>query len=402
MKILGRPIHLGDPESADIVIFSEANNHEVRNALNRKHSIAIFNQQPEDIWIGFRVTSYFFLLIGQFDYKEAIKHQHGAVRGVLSQLKSIYIESCLVAMKPKAVVTFIDNDINFHRLSKRCRKFPFIAIQNGFRPRPAHYDTHDHSRYYLQHLFCMGHHAKELFPKMGYCVENFYPVGSLRASLYFDHKRLGYNEKYDMLVVSSWCGNTGYHQETQDIMRSMKIMDNLLAKYIAERGIKAAVILRSERDSEHWSMPEIGKTEEDYYREIYGNRIEIIDNTYPPMRNVYPLMQESRVIVTCLSSALIDAFGIGKKVFFCDFIGSDWYYRDLPPSIVTNNSNYKFFTDKLDELQRMPHEEYLQINQESQKHYMTNPHDRLTYQAIAEGIDQIIENTNDGLKIEHK
>jgi len=391
MKVLGRDIRLGDPESADIVIFDETDNYHVRKALNKNYSIAIFNRRPEDIWIGFRVVLYFFRFLSQFSFKEAIKHRRGFLIGALSQLRSIYAESCLVAMKPKAVVTFIDNDSNFHWISKRCRRFPLIAIQNGFRPRPAPYDTNDYSGYYLQHLFCMGRHAVELFPKMGYQVENFYPVGSLRASLNFDQQQSNFNDKYDMLVVSSWYGNCGYQQDAQDVMRSMKIMDHFLSKYIKDRAIKAAVILRRDRDSEHWFMPEIGMSEDNYYREIYGDCIEIIENTYPK-RNIFPLMQESHIIVTCLCSALIDAFGIGKKVLFCDFIGSDWYYQDLPSSIVTHNSNYDSFAERLDELRKMPQAEYLQANQENQKYYISNPQDKPTYQAIAEKIDQIIEN----------
>lgn len=391
MKILGRPLRFGDPKSANIVIFNETNSHHVRKALSKNYSIAIFNRHPEDIWIGFRVVLYFFRFIGQFDFQGAVKHQSGLIIGILKQLRYIYFESCLVAMKPKAVVSFIDNDKNFHWLSKKCRRFPFIAIQNGFRPRPHCCDTNDYSDYYLQHLFCMGYHAIASFPKMGYHVENFYPVGSLLASLYFNRQQLSVNEKYDILIVSTWRGNIGYQQDVKDTMRSMKIMDHLLARYIKDKDIKAAVILRTERDSKDWSMLEIGMSEEDYYREIYGNCVDIIETDFIK-RNIYPLMQQSRVIISCLCSALLEAFAIGKKVLYCNFTGSDWYYQDLPPSIITSDSNYESFAERLNELRKMSHEEYLQVNQESQKYYISSFESKPTYQAISEKIDKIIEN----------
>ena len=60
-------------------------------------------------------------------------------------------------------------------------------------------------------------------------------------------------------------------------MNAMRLMDITLAKYLQSRDLKTAVILRSERDSDQWFMPEIGMTEEGYYKSIYGNLIEIID-----------------------------------------------------------------------------------------------------------------------------
>ncbi len=387
MKILGRTVRFGDPESADIVIFDECNSNIVRKALNKKYSVAVFNTRPEDIWLGLNVIFYFFIFFGQLQFKEGVKHRRGFVMGFLRQLRFIYFESCLVAMKPKAVVTFIDNSSSFGWLSKNCRRFPFIAIQNGSR---LSYAAEEDSSYYLQHLFCFGAHEINLFTKLGYHVENFYPVGSLVASLHFDRQVASLDGKYDLLVVSTWRGNIGFQQDVKDTMRSMKIMDHLLAQYITSRGIRAAVILRAERDSEHWNMPEIGSHEEDYYREIYGDCISIIETDFTK-RNIFPLMQQSRVIVSCLSSALLEAFGIGKKILYCNFTGVDSYHQDLDTSIVTSDSNYGSFAEKIDELLKMPQAEYSRLHRECKKYYMSNPDDRPTYQAIAEKMDKIIE-----------
>jgi hypothetical protein len=52
----------------------------------------------------------------------------------------------------------------------------------------------------------------------------------------------------------------------------MKISDNLISKYLSKRNLKAAIILRSERDGEHWYMPEIGSTEEQYFKSSCSKR----------------------------------------------------------------------------------------------------------------------------------
>jgi surface carbohydrate biosynthesis protein len=391
MKIFGRKLRIGDPPSVDVIIFDEENSLFVKKILNPNYHVTVYKMRPHEILIGPKIIFYVLRFVCQLSLSDALVHPYGFLRGIMNQFRSIYLESCLVVMSPKAVVTFIDNHSNFHWISKKCRRFPFIAIQNGLRPRPHPCDTNDYTGYYLQHLFCMGHHEIDLFPKMGYQVENYYPLGSLLASLHFDQKRPIGGEKYDILVVSAWRGNIGYQEDVKESMCSMKIMDQLLAKYIKDRGMKAAVILRSERDSKDWSMPEIGMTEEKYYHQIYGNCIEIIE-TISVKRNIYPVMQQGNLVVGCMSSSLLEAFGIGKKVLYCNFTGTDWYYQDLPSSIITNNDDYESFSGRIDELHSMSQAEYLQIHQDSMNYYMSTSQDKPTHQAIREKIDQIIEN----------
>jgi len=57
--------------------------------------------------------------------------------------------------------------------------------------------------------------------------------------------------------VSSWRENIGFNQEVRDTMEAMRRMDIQLAKYIRNRKVKAAIILRNEKDGPHWFMPEL-------------------------------------------------------------------------------------------------------------------------------------------------
>lgn len=387
MKVFGRELRFGDPKAADIVIFDECNSHIVRRALNKLHSVAVFNQRPEDIWIGPGIVFQFFRCFDSIKFKEAIEHRRGFVIGILKQLRFIYFEACLKIMKPKAAVTFIDNSPSFGWLSRNCRSFPFIAIQNGSR---LSYAADNDSGYHVQHLFCFGEHEKNLFPKIGYHVENFHPVGSLVASLHFDHQIATLEEKYDLLVVSSWRGNIGFQQDVKDTMRSMEVMDRLLARYLRSRGIKAAVILRAERDSEHWTMPEVGMSEEEYYQDIYGDCIDIIETDFSK-RNVFPLMQQSRIIVSCLSTALLEAYGIGKKILYCNFTGTSLYHSDLDPKIVTDQCDWDGFPIQLDNLLSQRSEDYQRLHKETMRYFMAFPAGSSTHELMAIKIDEIIK-----------
>ncbi len=386
MRILGRTLRFGDAEPADIVIFDETNSQYIRKVLNKKYRVSVFKVRPEEIRVGYNVILYFIKFLSDLKLEEMLNNKRGIAVGFLSQCKNIYFKACLVAQKPKVVVTSIDNSPIYWWLSKNCKEFPFIAIQNGFR---LSYAAQEVDGFYLQHYFCFGKHEKELFPKLALEVNNYYSVGSLLASLYFNTSKNIGDRKYDLLIVSSWRGNIGFTQDVKDTMSSMKIMDQLLAYYIKSKGISAAIILRAERNSEHWMVPEVGLNEEEYYREIYGGNVEIIEADFTK-RNIYPLMQASDLIVSCLSTALLEVYGIGKKILFCNFTGTDRYHQDFDESIVTVVSDTELFSEKLDSLRNMPEASYAEIHNKNQKHYMNYPDNLLTYTAILEKVDTII------------
>jgi hypothetical protein len=387
MKFFGRTVRFSDPESADIIIFDECNSQYVRKVLNIHNKIAIFKQRPEDLFLGPRTIFELIRSFNQLQFRNLVGQYGGFLSGIRRQLHYLYNLACLVVIDPDAVVTLIDNNESFCWLSKNCRKFPFISIQNGSR---LSYAAGDNKEYHSQHFFCFGEHEKCLFPKLGYKVENFYPVGSLIASLHFDYRISDQHEKYDLLVVSSWRGNIGYQKDVKDTMRSMKIMDELLARYIRLKKINASVILRSERSSGHWLMPEVGMSEEDYYYQIYGDCIEIIDTDFTK-RNVFPIMQQSHLIVSCLSTALLEAYGIGKKILFCNFTGTDLYHRDIDPIIVTDESDWLKFSSRLDNLFLQKSEDYLRLHKDTMHYYMAFSDDFDSHKTIKSTIDEIIK-----------
>jgi hypothetical protein len=384
--MFGKRFRFSRPESADIVIFGQDGSQFIKRAINPVYRVYTLDVPMRELFVAPIVLWNFFRFLPQLSLEQAATNPRGTTRGILSQLRCIYIESCLAAIAPKAVITFIDNSGIFHWLSKHCSKFPFLAIQNGTRLRYANWNI---DGYCLQHYFCWGEHERLLFEDLGFKIDNYYPIGSLLGSLYFDKARSTESPKYDLLVVSSWRGNMGFPPDVLDTMRSMKIMDELLAQYIRSKRIKAAIILRTERNDNHWTMPGIG-TEHDYYREIYGDAADIIEANFAD-RTVYPIMQQSRLVVSCLSSALIEAYGIGLKILYCNFTGINAYHCDFDPAIVTADSDFEQLSRRLDDLLALPSETYRRMHSGNMKKMMNFPPDWATYKAISHRIDTIVE-----------
>ena len=79
-------------------------------------------------------------------------------------------------------------------------------------------------------MFCFGQREVNDYPKLGYKVDHFHPVGSLNLSLNFDSQLCNIKPIYDLLVVSCWRGNIGYAKDVEDSMKenlSKKLLKGL-------------------------------------------------------------------------------------------------------------------------------------------------------------------------------
>ena len=373
-------VHFSKPGSADIIIFDETNSNQVELVIPESLTVSIFKMRPMEFYITPRILFSFIRNLKYFTFRNGVASNRGWSYKILWQLRCIYIKADLISRNPKAIITSIDNSGNFGWLSENYHLAPCVAIQNGFR---LTYDSNLQSKYYCQHLFCFGEREVKDYPKLGYKVDHFHPVGSLNLSLNFDSQLCDIKPIYDLLVVSCWRGNIGYASDVEDSMKAMRLMDEKLAEYLQNRDLKAAVILRSERNSDQWVMPEIGMSEEDYYKSIYGDLIEIIDVNFIE-RNVYPVMQSAEVIVAGFSTTcLIEAYAMRKKVLYMNFCGNNKYHRDFKSEILfeAHDDKSPSFESRLNDLLEISSQEYVMKHEETMKYYMgdllDSPKDRI-------------------------
>ena len=371
MKIL-----FSKPLKSDILVFDEINYMYLKKVLPSGYSITIIKQRPQEFFISREILKG---LVHIFVKRFSIK------RGIKKSLKQSYYESLILSLEPKAVVTIIDNNQTFNYLSKTIKSVPFIAIQNGLR----HPFEGSSGTFHVQHYFSFGENEKKYFPKQNMEVENYYPVGSLINSI-FSTKNTE-DEKFDILIVSCWRGNIGYGKDVKDSMNSMKIFDNLMSKYISKRNLKAAVILRNKRGGEHWYIPEIGMTEEQYFNKIYPKNVKIVETDFKK-RNVYDLINKSDLIISSFgTTTLLEAYGTGKKILYAIFCEDKKYYEIFDSSILCINPEANYFDNKLDEIISIDKDKYHRDHKKNMEFYMNQPKpDTLNF--IKNKINEIISN----------
>ena len=381
------------PSTSDVIIFDETNAHLVESVIPKGLTVSIYKMRPMEFYITPKILLSFIRNLKYFTFRNGVASNRGWFYKILWQLLCIYFKADLISRNPKAIITSIDNSGHFGWLSEHYHLAPCMAIQNGFR---LTYDSNSQSKYYCQHLFCFGEREVNDYPELGYKVDHFYPVGSLNLSLHFDSQLCDIKPIYDLLVVSCWRGNIGYAKDVEDSMKAMRLMDETLAQFLQNRDLKTAVIMRSERDSDQWVMPEIGMSEEDYYKSIYGDLIEIIDVNFIE-RNVYPVMQSAEVIVAGFSTTcLIEAYAMRKKVLYMNFCGSNKYHRDFKPEILfeAHDGKSPSFESRLNDLLEISSQEYVMKHEETMRYYMEDPLDS-PKDRIRKEINEIIFSKSD-------
>tara|TARA_Y100000741_G_scaffold333392_1_gene289978 strand:+ start:95 stop:1285 length:1191 start_codon:yes stop_codon:yes gene_type:complete len=377
-------------QKKQIIIFDETNSNLIERIIPENYNFSVYKTRPVEFIINFSIFLKFISYLGDLKPFITFTPKKNFISNIFWQLLCIYIKSYLLTIKPAAVITSIDNCTKFAWLSKNISSIPFIAIQNGFRLSS---DVNKDSLYNCQHLFCFGKFEVDNFPKRGWTINNFYPVGSLNASLNFKNKSIGDKSKYDILIVSCWRGNIGYQQDVQDSMEAMKLFDIDVSNYLKERSLKAGIILRSERDSAHWFMKEVGMTEEEYYQSIYKDRVDIIDTDFST-RNIYQVMMDSEVILAGFcSTALIEAFGIGKKILYCDYTKSN-YFNDFDKAITLVQDDFISLEtplfDQLDNLINVSNHQYQECYNDLMQRYQSFNKKHSTQKLIKTKIKEII------------
>jgi hypothetical protein len=379
-SILKYKFFLFSPEKYDYVILDELHNDIIKPLVSNQSSIFILKQRKQEFYISFRILINFLKI---FKNKELYYLLFINFKEIYKMLKFSYIKATLEIVNPRAVITFFDNNDLVHWISKNCCAFPVIAIQNGARLR---YCARDNSQYYLQHFFCWGDNEKSLFKSYGYKVKNYYPVGSLKASLFY--KKTFYEDQYDLLIVSSWRGNIGFSNDFVQMMEGMKKMDLFLSKYIKKNKLNAAIILRSEEKSKDYFIRGYG-SEYEYFKSIYGDSAKIFKANHKKGL-VYKLMQKSNLSVSSLSSALLEIYGMRKKVIYLNFIAKKIYHCDFNNKIVLHHKEEKETETKLNKLIRQSYSSYIKEHSDYMK-YMMNFSEKKTHQIIRKKITQILK-----------
>jgi len=362
-----RRIHFNSPPIYDIVLFDE-HSEQISKYVLKGLKYFTFKTRDIEIYISPKILISFISSLRFFRIKK-IKGMRKTIVHIVQQLRHCYHLACISVIKPKIVITYIDDSQFFHWLSKNYSKAEFFAIQNGCRTNFT-LNNLNAEDFYLQHYFCFGLYEVNLFKSYNYYVKNFYPIGSLRNGYYLFNKKNLTKIKYDICLLSGWhYTDENKKDRVSQIRRNTKeIMYTYLEKYISEYNLNTAILLKY-TSANYTNGSTIVNNEVESLKKYFKKNIDFIKR-HGDM-SCYDIMDKSEIVVGFSSTTLRESFVWGKKILYCDFTETD-LYSEYDSSILFTDKNYELFKKRLNKLRNEPHADYVNRTKEYSEHLMNN------------------------------
>ena len=363
LRLRGK-IVFGPPPASKIAILDE-NSHEWLIGLLSGQNFTIVGNPGDTFYLGIPVLRSFL--------KQVFKSEHPAVAYAIAQIDCI---------KPKIVVTIIDNSEFFYEVSRHCKGPRFLAIQNANRVDTVFLPPAKARKIHIPEYACYGEYERDLYLAKGASVGRFYPVGSLRDALYRATKRADDTAKpYDVCVVSE--GGPGADQAWfPGIERSMILILEHALRFCEERNLRLCVAGKRP-DSPHFEI------EKEWIVRNLGREIEVIR----PRRyefTTWQMIDRSKISLAQCSTALREGMGRGNRVLFCNY--SDNANLDFPVDGIwfLKDASYDAFERRMLALLAMSDADFQKAAAETTRYIINydpaNPTTRFLSGLIAEAV----------------
>jgi len=195
-------INFSNPQSKDLLVFDCDSIFDLKYILlNYNYFVLqVRKEKIYNIYISFQIIAKIF------------KNYRG-------NFMSAYLISLIEIVKPKVIITTIDNSLKFFEICKIFhKKIHFLAIQNAsrydiklnnylYKSRLINFNIN--KKYFIPNFFCFGSYEIDLYKKYKVQIKNFIPIGSLRLSNFLEFikkNRIKIRKNfYDICLISEAC-----------------------------------------------------------------------------------------------------------------------------------------------------------------------------------------------------
>lgn len=372
-RLVLKGLHFGSPPRSDLVVYDVQGSDRLIMTALKGLEFTVLHTRRERFYLSLPIAAHM------------LKNLSRLENFSFSQLFKIYLLSCLEHMRPKAVVTYVDNDLFFHAVSREYPRAAFIAVQNGVKTPESLTSPSRHplgwlpeppamgDRISMPELFCFGHYEEEIYKRYGHEVDRFHPVGSLVGGYYKSEVSDGSGRiDHDVLLVSQWRASIMDGGTFPYLKKGLDVLHDFLGRALKKRPLRFAIALCS-----------IQPEERAYFESVFGKDVAMIPFDREAL-STYVAMDRAKVVVSLSSAAAYEAVGWGKKVYFCNFTGTP--ARDCPkPGLWSIESpDFPLFESRLDHLLALDQVEFERLTVETRRYLMNFDPKRPAHRAIRE------------------
>ena len=326
------------PKSKDIVIFSKTGSEELlQYVISDKFTHSIYDDEILTIYLNLKFLIKYFANL--------IKYRKSSIR-LFKYMYLTYILTEFILRNPKIVITYIDDHVVYHHLSKILDNINFIAIQNGTR-QEYHKQLIKNQEIHHDYYFCFGVNDIKKQRSFKWYIKNPIPIGSLRVGISLDifHPQ---KKIYDICYISEWKKEypktSGlYGKEKSNLRWSdfSKFVDDCIFKFYKKNNVRLVVALRTKL-----------KEEKEYFLNNFGSNVYFTRSTQSDSVKKYTnyrSIMQSHVTIGFSSTLLVESLTLYTKVLSIDPSGSDKYF-DYEGSFHYRYSNFDDLEMKINQL----------------------------------------------------
>jgi hypothetical protein len=228
----------------------------------------------------------------------------------IRDLSYCYNARMIERLNPILIITYISNCPLYWRLDKGFKKGKFLTVQNSnhfINSPPNLPKDYQHSFLektpYFTHLACISKYDVDYFSKMAIEVENYYPIGTVRASKYM----AGFSKKskiFDFCIVTNSLNSRP---------ENIKLWEYIL-KYIETHNVTACLALK--RNSTEGCFKAHIEGLEKFYA---SSKVKVIEQNKDSTQNASDI---SKVTIGSHSTVLRQTFSRGNKIYPINFVHS--------------------------------------------------------------------------------
>ena len=274
-------------------------------------------------------------------------------------IKQNYLISLIKLIQATRVITFIDNSVDFFKVSKvlNNENIKFIAIQNSHR-----YEIHaKNNSFYIPQYYVFGNHEVEVFKKSP-GIKEIKPIGSLSAAVakdYFKNQNIMIkSNRHDICLISEPRIKLNHDYKRvhaqHDVQRSLGLVASNTLKFCKKNNKSLIFSGKSDAKSLNFQSQE---------KKFYKNSLKDFDYKISFNNKAkfdqYKNLMESNLIIGMSSTLLRDAFEFKKKILICNFVDHE-DTKALSQGICTlNSTNYLDFEKRVNKILSLDYNQYL-------------------------------------------
>ena len=360
-------------------------------------------------------------LLEDYDYQiienraERLKEINLSVELILSAIKNfflivlkknfslpiLYYYTIIKLIKPKIIITSIDNSFQFFYLAKLLKdNFIFLAVQNANRLdyEENYYNFKNkisrknyNSEIFIPNFFCFGSEEERLAKYYNLKIDKFYKFGSIRTANFFyylNKNKIDLKKNlFDICLISE--PGEGY-----DLKLKVKTFENglgNLAKYAIKFSLENDLRFvfaskRYKKDTERFNQ-EIGF----YKKHLNQKEFNYLLANLNERKNFYSsyfAVFQSHIAIACQSTLLRDKIGLRQKILSCNLTRFKMYDFPINGLCTLNNCNYDEFAKRLNNIINLSDDEYFKSLSKDKDYVMRFDKNQSTIEKIRLEIDK--------------